>query len=285
MARQTFDVTYRSVDIEILPAHLVGAWPAESYRLVVGNYVPAVVMVSTALLYYFVLVSRVFPATKPTTPKAIARCRQRRSSHNVALSLYSGFCCVAAAIVLHSKGELFNWHALLCSPVEGTILRPLSVTFTLSKLVEWWDTAYLMWLGRSEPVFLHLYHHATTFWLFCFVMNLPGPEKLGLLLNGAVHCVMYWHYYAPWPKAVVPLITLAQIVQLTFVTYAYYVSVGECPSADFVQGSTDHPWTYYSPCSMVPVYLFFFIVFFVNRFLIRVPKKTIGATMMTKKLT
>ena len=66
----------------------------------------------------------------------------------------------------------------------------------------------------TPPPSLAADHHATTFWLFCFVMNLPGPEKFGLLMNGGVHTLMYSHYWRQWPKAFVPLITGLQIMQL-----------------------------------------------------------------------
>ena len=187
---RTFDVTYESVDLEVVPARLLGDWPASSIRLQLSGFAPAAIMVATALLYYFVLVPVVFPATKPQGDRAVARCKRSRSAHNLALFLYSGACCFGTAAWLFHKGELFSWHALMCTPVEGTWLRALSATFTLSKLVEWIDTAFLVWLGRSPPQFLHKYHHATTFWLFCFVMNLPGPEKFGLLMNGGVHTMM-----------------------------------------------------------------------------------------------
>ena len=47
----------------------------------------------------------------------------------------------------------------------------------------------LIWQRRSLD-FLHTYHHATTFCLFLAVMNFPGAEKCGMLLNGFVHLIM-----------------------------------------------------------------------------------------------
>jgi hypothetical protein len=46
-----------------------------------------------------------------------------------------------------------------------------------------------VWQGRKLD-FLHLYHHATTFALFLIVMNFPGTEKFGMILNGFVHTIM-----------------------------------------------------------------------------------------------
>ena len=107
-------------------------------------------------------------------------------------------------------------------------------------------------LGSRPPEFLHKYHHATTFWLFCLVINLPGPEKFGLLLNGGVHTLMYAHYWRPFPKPLVPLITALQIAQLTTVTYAWYASPRVCPAASFADAPRAHRLEVLTPYVMVP---------------------------------
>jgi len=266
----SFDVTYNDVDFEMFPAALVGSWPKESLRLKLSNYVPALIMVSTFLVYYLVLIPIVFPATKPQGDEAIARCKKVRSIHNMALCLYSGLCCVSAAVYLIQNGQLLDWEAILCTPLEGSWLRPVSVTFTFSKLIEWIDTAFIIWLGRSPPGFLHKYHHATTFWLFTVVPNLPGPEKFGMLLNGFVHTLMYSHYWRPWPKKLVPIITVLQILQLSVVTYAWTVTPRLCPQ--FASAPSDHLLEFLTPYAMVPVFLYLFVVFFVQRFILKKPK-------------
>jgi len=268
----SFDVTYKDVDFEIIPKNLLGLWPAEAIRLQFSNYVPAMIMVSSCFLYYSVLLPIVFPATKPNGEAAIARYKSLRNIHNLQLCIYSGVCCVFAAVYMLQNGELFHWEKLLCTPVEGTWLRPLSVTFTLSKLVEWIDSAFIIWLGRSPPGFLHKYHHATTFWLFCIIVNLPGPEKFGMLLNGFVHTLMYSHYWRPWPKKLVPTITVLQILQLSIVTYAWTVTPTVC--ARFATAPSEHFLEFMTPYAMVPVFLGLFIVFFVERFVLKKPKTT-----------
>jgi len=271
--KMVVDVTYEVADLEIIPAGLFGpGQPTEAIRLRLSGYVPALIMVSSFVLYWFILVPHVFPATKPAGAEAIARRQSWRNAHNFSLFIYSGICCFSTAAYLYSDGQLFDWHALLCTPVEGTWLRALSATFTVSKLIEWVDTAFLVWLGKSKPEFLHTYHHATTFWLFCLVMNLPGPEKFGLLMNGGVHTMMYSHYWRSWPKTIVPVITVLQIAQLATVTYAWYASPGECPSAPFASLPREEFLTYLTPYCMVPVFLYFFVVFFVKRFILKKPK-------------
>ena len=184
----SFDVLYTSADVEILPVGLgLGlAWPRAPVRLRLGGGTPGAIMISSAVLYWFILVPHVFPRLKPREASgsyALAL-KRWRSRHNLVLCVYSAVCCGSAAVSLAASGALFSWTRLLCEPVAGTWLRPLSATFVVSKLWEWGDTAFLVALGSRPPEFLHKYHHATTFWLFCLVINLPGPEKFGLLLNG-----------------------------------------------------------------------------------------------------
>ena len=58
---------------------------------------------------------------------------------------------------------------------------------------EWGDTFFLVALGSRPPEFLHLYHHATTFWLFCLVVNMPGPEKCRYFHVTSRYLYMYRH--------------------------------------------------------------------------------------------
>ena len=62
-----FDVVYAGADVELSPAGLgLGLrFPRESIRLRLSGFTPAAVMVSTAALYWFVLVPYVFPRLRP----------------------------------------------------------------------------------------------------------------------------------------------------------------------------------------------------------------------------
>ena len=185
------DVTYENADVEIIPRGLLGSGiPAHAVRLKLSNFAPLVLMLASFVMYFYLLVPIVFPAMKPQSEAAVVRCKMMRAHHNIALFVYSGLCFSATAFYLFQTGELFDRHAFLCTPVEGTWLRLVSITFTLSKIWEWLDTAFLVWLGSQPPSFLHKYHHATTFWLFCFSTNMPASEKLGMLINGGVHAMM-----------------------------------------------------------------------------------------------
>lgn len=97
---------------------------------------------------------------------------------------------------------------------------------------------------------------------------------MGLLLNGAVHTLMYGHYYRPFPKPWVPFITVAQIAQLATVTYIYTINPAACGSeASFARGPEEHLLAFLTPYSMVPVFLWLFCVFFVKRFVLKKPKE------------
>ena len=270
------------MDLEVAAAHVFGpGLPPSTIRWQLDGYWPTVVLVTLAVWYYFYLVPIYFPSTKPQTPKEIARTHEWRNWHNASLFVYSAASCAAALSFMIEDGSFTSLDRMLCSGVQGTWMRPVSALFTLSKLWEWIDTAFLVWLGRSPPQFLHTYHHATTFWLFLFVMNLPC-EKCGVLLNGFVHTLMYHHYWKPWPKRFVPWITLCQILQLVTVTYLWTLSPFVCgtnvPWSDlhvlqlpWKWNRIDY-WTFVTPYAMVPVFLYYFVAYFVKRFVWKKPK-------------
>ena len=153
----------------------------------------------------------------------------------------------------------------------------------------WCGTFFLIKLGkrRFNPFsakgegtpFLHVYHHATTFWLFLLVTNFPVAEKTGLMFNGAVHTAMYAHYYLlstkaklpKWYKALVPLITIGQIAQLALVTYLWHITPRTCPA--FASFPSDWPALFLSPYFFSPVYLFFFVVYFAQRWFVKAKPK------------
>ena len=275
----SWGIRYEVVDFELVPAGAFGAGqPAAPTRLALAGYVPALCMVGSFVLYWFILLPIVFPATRPTTDAGKKTLATVRDLHNIALCLYSGVACFATLHHMHSNNQI-PWLTadglarFMCEPVEGTWLRVLSVTFTLSKIWEWVDTAFIVWLGNRPPGFLHTYHHATTFWLFCIIMNQPGSEKSGMLFNGFVHFLMYSHYFRSWPKPLVPLITILQIMQLFTVLWIYTVNHKWCPASDFSADARALSPEFLSSYATVPVFLFFFIKFFVERWVCPKPKK------------
>ena len=220
---------------------------------------------------------------------AVAR---HAKAHYAALCVYSAACALAALFEIVSSGEgadFVRWLAALaasggggggggsasvpppslyCSPVP-TWLRVVSLSFIASKVWEWGDTLALIASGKSlgDIGVLHLYHHATTFFLFLFVTSMPVTEKSGLLLNGAVHALMYYHFAFRLPRWLRPLITAAQIVQLAVVTFAWIDCSRRCDEA--VAYRRAHPLDYRWPFLTVPVYLALFVKFFVDQYVLK----------------
>ncbi len=206
----------------------------------------------------------------PTTLSPSVRSRTRPESpfwvklHYVTICIYSAICFIA---VLSESGIDASAQHYMCAPLPSW-LRALSWTFTLSKIWEWLDTAdhFLRGESLSKIGFLHLYHHATTFFLFLNVMNFPSTERSGMLMNGFVHFLMYAHYAFRLPKWFRPIITALQLLQLVTVTYLWHITPSTC-GAPFDSFPTDHPIEHFTPYTLVPVYTLFFLHFFVRQYI------------------
>jgi len=211
--------------------------------------------------------------TRAWRPRALACAR----AHHAALSVYSAACCGAVAWHLVASGEAAEWAAwvaaeaaapgaggaprLVCAPVPAW-LRAVSLSFIASKVWEWGDTAVLVAKGQSARAIgtLHLFHHATTLPLFLITTSLPVTEKLGLLLNGGVHALMYAHFAFRLPRALRPLITALQIAQLATVTHAWFFAAARCEGA--APYAAQNAATFFLPALLVPSYLLLFVQFF-----------------------
>ncbi|MDC3321607.1 elongation of very long chain fatty acids protein [bacterium] len=259
-------VTYEKVDVEIAAkGSIYEGFPSEDIRLTLDSYAPAVIMIGSTLLFWFVLVPIIFPMFKPKTDSGRVVFGRLRSIHNFALFLFSGFCTFVTAKYMYDQGDFSNGvEQVLCTRIEGTYLTPLYWSFTLSKVWEWIDTAFMVWIGKRPPQFIHLYHHATTFWLFILIGNFPGSQKFGLLLNGGVHTMMYSHYWRQWPSFLVPLITILQIIQLAAAMWSWRATPNFC-SDQFAHFAENNLLEYTTPFLMVPVFFHQFNQYFAKR--------------------
>lgn len=252
------------LELSLLP-WTTTAEPVFTYGSLAGSSQTVALVVSLGSpLVYAALVFCVAPLLRPQSESARRLFDLARKAHNVVMFLFSLLCCSSMAVHMALNHEFSSVTAVLCDDPPRWIML-LNVAFTFSKVYEWFDSLFLVWLSpRGANSFLHLYHHATTFWLFLLVSNLPGPLRMGLLLNGGVHTLMYAHYAWPFPKQIVPLITLSQIAQLGVVTYLWSITPSEC--ARFASFPDKYPLEFATPYFMVPVYLVFFVHFFVKRF-------------------
>lgn len=219
-----------------------------------------------SILLYLVLIYAITPVFTPTTPYGKGELHRFSKVHFSLLCVYSAICCLSTFYHIAKEGELSNWSGYLCAPIPEW-LRLLSLSFALSKIWEWVDTFIDIWRGKTpyDIGFLHCYHHATTFFLFLLVENFPGTEKSGMLMNGFVHTLMYYHYAFRLPKFMRPLITAAQIVQLVTVTYIWHITPQSCQ--DHSQFPKDHLVEFLIPYGFVPVYTIFFVKFFAEAYL------------------
>jgi len=199
------------------------------------------------------------------------------TSHYSLLFVYSTACFLAAFYELVMSGEGSNYMTWLisrktttlptfyCQPVPSW-LRMITLSFIVSKIWEWLDTLVLIANGKSlvDIGFLHLYHHSTTFFLFLFTTSFPVTEKAGLLLNGLVHSLMYFHFAYRLPKFMRPVLTGIQIIQLVTVTLLWIDCSRICPDA--IAYRAKNPIEFAIPFALVPVYIVLFVKFFVEQY-------------------
>ena len=137
------------------------------------------------------------------------------------LAIYSWHCVVL------SWGEFlyivrnYGWHATVCDPVCFTSISGFwAWTFTLSKLVELGDTAFIV-LRKQKLIFLHWYHHVTVLLYAWFSYGqCVAPGRYFVFVNCNVHAVMYTYYTAKAsklfriPRAINIFITSFQTTQM-----------------------------------------------------------------------
>ncbi|CAF0821798.1 unnamed protein product [Rotaria sordida] len=240
-------------------------------NIIINIYSPWSYIISfgSCLLYIF-LITIIFPLL---TSKLSLKMKNFFSKiHYIFLFLYSLFSCLITLYYITYTKEIINWLDYICKPIPSW-LRIISITFTISKIWEWFDTAILIFKGQTfkKIGFLHIYHHATTFLLFLCVMNFPGGEKSGMLLNGFVHTVMYYHFAFRLPKFLRPIITTLQIIQLLMVTYIWHIVPRLC--LKYKQFPNENFLEFLLPYALVPVYCLFFFKFFIEQYLISSTKK------------
>lgn len=234
----------------------------------------------TAIIFVFFVVI-IAPLIKPTNK---ATQKKIEFWHFFALCIYSGIACFGTLYLILSRGELSgdNLDAFYCNTTPDWH-RVLSISFTLSKYWEWIDTAILVWNGKSiqQIGFLHFYHHMTTVFLFAFTMMFPGTDKIGLLLNGFVHMLMYYHYAFRLPKIFRPIITICQIVQLFLGTFSHYLNITRCKNlTGYIEQNL---FEFYVPYLFVPVYLLAFCHFFYITYIAPAPTRPQLSTGTTDK--
>lgn len=115
----------------------------------------------------------------------------------------------------------YGWHASACDPICFTSTTGFwAWMFTLSKLVELGDTAFIV-LRKQKLIFLHWYHHITVLLYSWYSFgHCVAPGRYFVFMNVNVHTAMYTYYTAKAaklfsiPRYVNMFITIFQTTQM-----------------------------------------------------------------------
>lgn len=144
----------------------------------------------------------------------------------VILSFYMG----TRSIQLARESNSSVFCVPLASGSAGEEMAQLVWIFTYSKVIELFDTVFMVFEGRWRQVsFLHVYHHISilSYW-FTILWMTPGSDSyFSLAGNSYIHVAMYGYYflasfgYSPWWKF---YSTKSQILQfICFCVQSIYV--------------------------------------------------------------
>jgi len=142
---------------------------------------------------------------------------------------------IYAALAEHWRRGL----SLVCNTTnlaEDGIARVLHV-FYLSKVLDFFDTLFMIVKGNWNQVsFLHVYHHTSIFLVYWLIANAYYDADIyfTIVLNGAIHFIMYGYYFATSFNVTVPVfikksITNAQLIQFCFMeAQGAYMLMANC---------------------------------------------------------
>jgi fatty acid elongase 3 len=142
-------------------------------------------------------------------------------SYNGAASLMSFFYTVALLTALLGHTRLWD---VACTLPSRSMLELYALSYVM-RLCELSDT--LLIVHSSRPLtFLHCFHHAATLWLaHVQVVDETPLQFLTLLINAAVHTLMYAFYAVTVYQGKTPrwkrLVTVAQLVQFALLIAVY----------------------------------------------------------------
>lgn len=158
--------------------------------LLLDDYLPTL-----ALTVLYLLIVRLGPHyMRERRPYS---CRSLLLVYNVCLTLLSLFMFTQLVpAVWHGHYNFFCQNTFSAPEMDNKVMRILW-WYYFSKLVEFMDTFFFILRKNNHQItFLHIYHHATMFNIWWFVMNwVPcGHSFFGPMLNSFVHVVMYSYY-------------------------------------------------------------------------------------------
>jgi len=181
----------------------------------------------TALMY----ILAVFVGQKYMENKTKFELRKPMMIWSLILAMFSIMGCVRLLTIFAHLYNSEGVRGVVCTPsfqTRGPIIRFWGPLFTISKVVEFVDTMFIV-LRKQKLIFLHWYHHATVS-VYCWWMygnQLPGGVVF-MTVNIFVHSVMYTYYALRAagiriPKKIAVSITSIQIVQMVVGSVTMYL--------------------------------------------------------------
>ncbi|ETV75181.1 hypothetical protein H257_10394 [Aphanomyces astaci] len=149
--------------------------------------------------------------------------------------LICSYMCVEAGAQAYRN----NYTFMPCNPYNQTnpVMGNVLWLFYASKSLDFMATVFII-LGKKwkQLSLLHVYHHFTVwvvYWLVFRVMY-DGEIYMTILLNGAIHTIMYMYYFVSahtktiWWKQYLTVLQLAQF--LTMNVQGFLVLYKSCPT-------------------------------------------------------
>lgn len=190
-----------------------------------------------------------------------------RYAHNILLSLVSFWMFVVLLYSIIVDGRLNSWENMCCkmTPMKG-LYGMANFVFLVSKLWEWVDTYFLVLYGK-KVIYLHWFHHMSTFTMAAVTHNFPSGGFT--LINCFIHTIMYAHYAKPlrWAR---PFITSGQLTQFVVVMAIHlygYFNPASC------YDMTPVIWEWWYCIGVVFAYFIMFSLFFIEEYVDKKNKK------------
>jgi hypothetical protein len=188
--------------------------------------------------------------------------------HNISLSIVSLLMGLTLIYLTAMDGRYASWYDMSCrmTPMEG-LYGFAQFVFMVTKVWEWADTYFLI-LSKKPVIWLHWFHHMTTFTLAAVTHNFPSGGYTWI--NCMIHFVMYLHYASPvrWAR---PFMTTGQLVQFVIVMTIHSIGFFN-PTTCFDMKDVMREWLY----NIVDVFVIFIMFgsFFVEEYIVKGNKKT-----------